>query len=130
MAVPKTAALPLGDAPISAPSYRQACLIATGNRAGPLPWHAGQTKAANQGRELGRAQLRWPAFEVAPHIGGGYIPACRSKPVIAAAPKRNVGVWLSLVEHYVRDVGVAGSNPATPTISSLICMRLFPFGAL
>lgn len=24
-------------------------------------------------------------------------------------------MWLSLVEHYVRDVGVAGSNPATPT---------------
>ena len=29
-----------------------------------------------------------------------------------------VGVWLSLVEHRVRDAGVAGSNPATPTISS------------
>ena len=27
-----------------------------------------------------------------------------------------VGVWLSLVEHRVRDAGVAGSNPATPTI--------------
>ena len=26
-----------------------------------------------------------------------------------------VGGWLSLVEHYVRDVGVVGSNPATPT---------------
>src|SRR5204863_7262360 len=26
-----------------------------------------------------------------------------------------VGVWLSLVEHLVRDEGVAGSNPATPT---------------
>jgi hypothetical protein len=25
-------------------------------------------------------------------------------------------VWLSLVEHRVRDAGVAGSNPATPTI--------------
>ena len=25
------------------------------------------------------------------------------------------GVWLSLVEHLVRDEGVAGSNPATPT---------------
>ena len=25
------------------------------------------------------------------------------------------GVWLSLVEHYVRDVGAAGSNPVTPT---------------
>ena len=27
-----------------------------------------------------------------------------------------VGVWLSLVEHTVRDRGVAGSNPVTPTI--------------
>ncbi len=26
------------------------------------------------------------------------------------------GVWLSLVERYVRDVEVAGSNPVTPTI--------------
>ena len=25
-------------------------------------------------------------------------------------------MWLSLVEHCVRDAGVAGSNPATPTI--------------
>jgi hypothetical protein len=29
-----------------------------------------------------------------------------------------VGVWLSPVEHCVRDAGVAGSNPATPTILS------------
>ena len=25
------------------------------------------------------------------------------------------GMWLSLVEHYVRDVGAAGSNPVIPT---------------
>ncbi len=30
-----------------------------------------------------------------------------------------VGVWLSPVEHCVRDAGVAGSNPATPTKISL-----------
>lgn len=29
--------------------------------------------------------------------------------------RSKVGVWLSLVEHRVRDAGVAGSNPATPT---------------
>ncbi len=28
----------------------------------------------------------------------------------------NVGMWLSLVEHRVRDAGVAGSNPVIPTI--------------
>src|SRR4051794_35716319 len=34
-----------------------------------------------------------------------------------------VGVWLSPVEHCVRDAGVAGSNPATPTkISSGFCL--------
>ena len=26
------------------------------------------------------------------------------------------GVWLSLVERYVRDVEAAGSNPVTPTM--------------
>lgn len=28
----------------------------------------------------------------------------------------NVGVWLSLVERFVRDEEVAGSNPVTPTM--------------
>lgn len=28
----------------------------------------------------------------------------------------HIGMWLSLVEHYVRDVGAAGSNPVIPTI--------------
>ncbi len=37
---------------------------------------------------------------------------CYKPPRLALA---NVGVWLSLVEHLVRDEGVAGSNPATPT---------------
>ena len=27
----------------------------------------------------------------------------------------HIGMWLSLVEHYVRDVGAAGSNPVIPT---------------
>ena len=37
------------------------------------------------------------------------------QPLLYKAPSK-VGVWLSLVEHRVRDAGVAGSNPATPTI--------------
>ncbi len=32
-------------------------------------------------------------------------------------------MWLSLVEHYVRDVGVVGSNPITPTNSRLFHKR-------
>ncbi len=40
------------------------------------------------------------------------------------------GMWLSLVEYYVRDVGAAGSNPVIPTIPSVLtglkrfCMTL------
>ena len=32
-----------------------------------------------------------------------------------ALKKQNIEVWLSLVEHHVRDVGAAGSNPVTST---------------
>jgi hypothetical protein len=32
------------------------------------------------------------------------------------AVRRLVGEWLSLVEHLVRDQGVGGSNPLSPTI--------------
>ena len=42
------------------------------------------------------------------------------------APK--VGTWLSLVEHSVRDAGVAGSNPVVPTTSNPGVLCLFvPF---
>ena len=30
-----------------------------------------------------------------------------------------IGEWLSLVEHLVRDQGVGGSNPLSPTILSI-----------
>ena len=44
----------------------------------------------------------------------------------------NNGMWLSLVEHYVRDVGAAGSNPVIPTIAEqvinyIICFFFFFF---
>ena len=35
-----------------------------------------------------------------------------------------IGVWLSLVERYVRDVEAAGSNPVTPILSSML-RRIF-----
>jgi hypothetical protein len=35
-------------------------------------------------------------------------------------------VWLSPVEHCVRDAGVAGSNPATPTKISFGFLPFFP----
>ncbi len=40
-----------------------------------------------------------------------------------------IGVWLSLVEHCVRDAGVAGSNPVTPMskgIREVGCLFYFP----
>ena len=38
--------------------------------------------------------------------------------------KYNNGVWLSLVERYVRDVEAAGSNPVTPML------RIIPYGVI
>ena len=35
----------------------------------------------------------------------------------------NVGEWLSLVEHLVRDQGVGGSNPLSPTNSFQLSLR-------
>src|SRR5580658_9509436 len=38
---------------------------------------------------------------------------------VVAVKQSSVGEWLSLVEHLVRDQGVGGSNPLSPTIFSL-----------
>jgi len=42
---------------------------------------------------------------------------------------RSIGEWLSLVEHLVRDQGVGGSNPLSPTILS-ICFNQYKQGIL
>src|ERR1700735_5084973 len=34
--------------------------------------------------------------------------------------RRSIGEWLSLVEHLVRDQGVGGSNPLSPTTHSIL----------
>ena len=41
---------------------------------------------------------------------------------------RNIEVWLSLVERYVRDVEAGGSNPLTSTMKRhpIGCLFLFP----
>lgn len=37
-----------------------------------------------------------------------------------------VGMWLSLVEYFVRDEGAAGSNPVIPTNKALqVCKAFF-----
>ena len=48
-----------------------------------------------------------------------------------AAPQRYAlqpmfGEWLSLVEHLVRDQGVGGSNPLSPTINEISDLYEFP----
>ena len=44
---------------------------------------------------------------------------------------RCVGEWLSLVEHLVRDQGVGGSNPLSPTnyLNPVIELASFPFSS-
>ena len=37
-------------------------------------------------------------------------------PGVPPKASRSIGEWLSLVEHLVRDQGVGGSNPLSPTI--------------
>ena len=40
-------------------------------------------------------------------------------PRAPTVPPLQFGLWLSLVERFVRDEEAAGSNPASPTMSSL-----------
>jgi hypothetical protein len=40
----------------------------------------------------------------------------QAAPPELAHSNTSVGEWLSLVEHLVRDQGVGGSNPLSPTI--------------
>ena len=50
---------------------------------------------------------------------------------IDTLPQPMFGEWLSLVEHLVRDQGVGGSNPLSPTIKShrIIELENSPFRA-
>ena len=54
------------------------------------------------------------------HILWGSIPKVCPLPSVDESfifpPTLKVGVWLSLVERFVRDEEVAGSNPVTPTM--------------
>ena len=46
----------------------------------------------------------------------GHAVSCTAFSVAACLRPAYVGEWLSLVEHLVRDQGVGGSNPLSPTI--------------
>ncbi len=39
----------------------------------------------------------------------------QARPAVAPTLQQHLGEWLSLVEHLVRDQGVGGSNPLSPT---------------
>ena len=48
----------------------------------------------------------------------------RFSPRDVALAAHRVGEWLSLVEHLVRDQGVGGSNPLSPTIVDKLVHKL------
>ena len=48
-------------------------------------------------------------------------PACPA--TVRSSLTRHVGLWLSLVERFVRDEEAAGSNPASPTMRSMAGCR-------
>ncbi len=51
-------------------------------------------------------------------------------PRLVAAEALFIEVWLSLVERYVRDVEVAGSNPVTSTMRSVLMGFEYPYRTL
>src|SRR6202790_1862243 len=61
-------------------------------------------------------------------IGSLYKNTSRGRIVFLVAARSAVGEWLSLVEHLVRDQGVGGSNPLSPTnlFKHLNCTSGFP----
>ena len=71
----------------------------------------------------GRSSMQSPVTRLAATVVGCYtftgisfsalFPSARVVPVIVSVDL--VGEWLSLVEHLVRDQGVGGSNPLSPT---------------
>ena len=73
-----------------------------------------------ESQEMARHDAAWKAFT------RGFCYTCQSVPsgkTHQAAPddthpQTKFGEWLSLVEHLVRDQGVGGSNPLSPTIKS------------
>ena len=63
-------------------------------------------------QEFGRPVEEYRSGHNGPHSKCG-----SPKGLVGSNPtsSANNGMWLSLVEHYVRDVGAAGSNPVIPT---------------
>src|SRR3984893_3742821 len=103
------------------------CCRKRGPKATGEPWVASQPKAHGR-KPLGRLEV-FPAnaaFGVEGDVPVQY--TARPAALAARTEMRRVSphLWaeLSLVEHYVRDVGVAGSNPVTPTTESISVFTL------
>ena len=90
------------------PVQRQQCRVNTGK--------SGFGSAAFCLRARRAAKGNWPPG-ILLHSGertrGMYEPGKAR----GALPRNAFGEWLSLVEHLVRDQGVGGSNPLSPTIT-------------
>ena len=72
---------------------------------------------------LSKVSHHGPATHRALNLAGCYNRSgCAASPtqlpalLVPLAQSEFVGEWLSLVEHLVRDQGVGGSNPLSPTI--------------
>src|SRR5437763_11122958 len=84
-------------------------------RCGPI-WRSG-------GSPCRTALSRVPATPAFLAESEPYASVARSRAALQAPPGffadlDDVGAWLSLVEHLVRDQGVGGSNPLAPTINA------------
>lgn len=107
MTVPKTGVLPLHHSPAGPASAALSC--GGGGQIGQTVFGC-NTPIQDNFRRL-RRRSKWTLAASETH---GYKP----RPHFGATPcgpAPTVGVWLSLVEHCVRDAGVGGSNPLTPT---------------
>ena len=116
MTVPKTGVLPLHHSPAGPASPRPAA-----RRRSDTPSRSG-TQEAFRGelhRGSGRnSRDRRSAISDPKTICRKAFSALAGAKTRRYKPPPQVGVWLSLVEHCVRDAGVGGSNPLTPTILS------------
>jgi hypothetical protein len=136
MTVPKTGVLPLHHSP-AGPAFQRGCPL---GRRSDTPSRSGMQQhflrcVRRASRDLSPASPIVPsarAFAILVRslfFSFQRLPRERTDnfrlaiwPLAAAKPRRykprfKVGVWLSLVEHCLREAGVGGSNPLTPTIS-------------
>ncbi len=87
----------------------------TGSKPVALPLGYAPTQHGMCG-EIAKKQTTGNARGIGPIVWGRRCLRAPSQKVITAIQfSSKAGVWRSLVAHLVRDEGVAGSNPATPT---------------